>query len=284
MDNGEQGWGTSSNEAARLQQEYECMATKFVKDGINMEHIASTAEFYGASDTEQGKLRPLPYSRLPRPLPDAAVRLLVIPLLDQQLVVKADQLCKDVVSKLPEDVQVYFNKGEKLHITQFHASRPEDVRPNAFDPSGGCDLAVANHERPGPAQAYLPLELEAMEHIVNTTPRPTLVPERVLMSDTGTLLLTWVDRSGNIDRLRSALRSCFPGSPPKQTGIIHTTLCRVVAGGPFNAATRKAVAEECDKWTGLLKGHVFQPSVAWYVLEELYSNCVGPTTPLEFMQ
>lgn len=35
--------------------------------------------------------------------------------------------------------------------------------------------------------------------------------ERVVFTDTGTLLLTWVDMSGNVEQLRARFRTDFPG-------------------------------------------------------------------------
>lgn len=53
--------------------------------------------------------------------------------------------------------------------------------------------------------------------------------ERVVLTRQGTLLLTWLDPSGTLAQLRSALKITFPGASSRQPNIIHTSLLRIVA-------------------------------------------------------
>lgn len=65
-------------------------------------------------------------------------------------------------------------------------------------------------------QGYLRKELKTVGALVAATPATSLTLhfERVLLTDTGTLLMTWTNPSGEVARLRNRLAHTFPGMRP----------------------------------------------------------------------
>lgn len=69
--------------------------------------------------------------------------------------------------------QTYANRPERLHITVFHSSRPDDPRPSTLAASMGDDLSsVPIWERRGPTSEEIKAELSAVRVVVLTTERP----------------------------------------------------------------------------------------------------------------
>lgn len=60
-------------------------------------------------------------------------------------------------------------------------------------------------------QGYIEQELQICEGLASTCGHIKLDFERVVFTDTGTLLLTWVDPSGRIEPMREKFRAQFPG-------------------------------------------------------------------------
>lgn len=60
-------------------------------------------------------------------------------------------------------------------------------------------------------QEYLDREFKMCQDNASACGHVHLEFERVVFTDTGTLLLTWTDPTGRIERLRAKFRKQFPG-------------------------------------------------------------------------
>jgi hypothetical protein len=63
-------------------------------------------------------------------------------------------------------------------------------------------------------QAYLERERGISRDIAASTGPVRLLFERVVLADSGTLLLTWSNPCGKVWRMRQACREAFPGALP----------------------------------------------------------------------
>ena len=54
---------------------------------------------------------------------------------------------------------------------------------------------------------------------------------RLLLADSGTLLLCSVDTTGHLAALRKRLRQAYPGAPPRQSTIVHASIARLLDDG-----------------------------------------------------
>ena len=61
---------------------------------------------------------------------------------------------------------MYVNAPEKLHITVFHMSRPDDPRPSSMSAADDAITAVPITDRRGPTDEEIASELAAMTSIV----------------------------------------------------------------------------------------------------------------------
>lgn len=77
---------------------------------------------------------------------------------------------------------------------------------------------------------------------------------KAVLANSGVLLLCWLDKSGTISKLRTRLRTAFPGAPPKQAIILHTTLIRILTPNQLDEATRSRIATECSEWSASFQG------------------------------
>lgn len=82
---------------------------------------------------------------------------------------------------------------------------PQSARPDPFVPGGGADPNVIDESLPGPSPATQEKEVEETRAALACTAPPELVLDRVMMADSGVLLLVWTDPTGNTDRLRKEL-------------------------------------------------------------------------------
>ena len=66
-------------------------------------------------------------------------------------------------------------------------------------------------------------------------PLPAAAPRfevhRLLLADSGTLLLCSVDTTGHLAALRKRLRQAYPGAPPRQSTIVHASIARLLDDG-----------------------------------------------------
>ena len=92
----------------------------------------------------------------------------------------------------------FVNDAPDLHVTVFHTSHPDDIRPNALVEGGGKQPTPI-----APRVEYLEKELALIAAQTCTTPQLTLELDRVVMADSGVLLGLWVERTGLLDDLRS---------------------------------------------------------------------------------
>lgn len=180
-------------------------------------------------------------------------------------------------------VQYFCNARTNYHCTVFHTSHPTDTRPDPFHSSGGLPANPGPpHTRPGPSKELLDAETQAVTRVVKASKPPHLVLDRVVMANSGTLLITWVDPSGHVAEMRQRMRTTFPGACAKQASIIHTSLLRLLSDEQLSGETVKAVAELCARWTQKLRGKVLVPSATWWVDEHEFSTIVGDRVRIRF--
>ena len=86
---------------------------------------------------------------------------------------------------------------------------------------------------------------------------------RVLIADTGTLLLCLVDVDGQMTQLRQQLRAVFPGAPTRQTQIIHVSVLRLLSVHQLELEQRQQLQAVCDQFTSRLKGKRFTAGLFW---------------------
>ncbi|CAL8467549.1 g7087 [Coccomyxa elongata] len=269
------------SEVERWLDSYNTMATDFREHGLNIDFIR---ELRPNHDTSALGSPPLTYSTIPSPLTERAVRLCVLPLEDAADVVhSAVQVTQAIKALLPAGTQAYANAPERLHITVFHMSRPDDPRPSSMTAHDDALTAVPISSRRGPTDEEVAHELVAMRSIIeHMPPLEHLEVSSVVLADTGTLLLCSIDRRADISRLRQSLRAAFPGAPRKQTNIIHTTLLRILSPEQLPPASIAAIQNECIQWTERLRGTRLSIKKAWYIIENVFSTIEGEQTEIVF--
>jgi hypothetical protein len=109
--------------------------------------------------------------------------------------------------------------------------------------------------------------------------------ERVLLARSGTLLLTWLDPTGAVAAVRSAMKAAFPGACSRQASIIHTSLARVAALPPSRRTAARehvvqSVSAECELLTQQLRRLVLPVQVLHWVNEQQFSTVRGPSLAL----
>ena len=125
-------------------------------------------------------------------------------------------------------------------------------------------------------QASLAKEKDLCEQIVKQAAPVTLTLERVLLSDTGTLLITWTNPCGSVWQLRQGFADAFPGSHSiEQPTIIHTSLFRMLSAVNPDSYTRRAINAVCEKWTAKLRGREWTAKHVWLVYETEFSTIAG---------
>lgn len=134
-------------------------------------------------------------------------------------------------------------------------------------------------------QEYLEKERQWCKTTVAAMPAPLLCFERFVFTDTGTLLMTWTDQSGQVDALRQKCKSKFPGSLNiKQSGILHTSMLRLLSIQPLDDYIREKIVETCEKWTEKVKGGEWEAEKMWYVMESEFSTLAGTREDMPFKQ
>jgi hypothetical protein len=231
-----------------------------------------------------GPAAPLHYSAFPSPLPPLAVRLCVLFLRDAgpALVAALHRAALDVVAVLPMGVKAHVSQPSHLHITVFMGSQPHALRPDPASPDGGILAEGADPAAGAPSPAVLAAEIELMRQEANAVAPPSLRVHRILMADSGTLLLCCVDGSGRLASLRAALRRRLPGAPPRQSTIAHASLARVLTTSQFDSTTRARIKEVCDRCTTELRGMEVPTFKLYHVCEEQFTTVEGPSVALPF--
>lgn len=125
---------------------------------------------------------------------------------------------------------------------------------------------------------------------------------RLVLADSGTLLLCSLDRTGHLAAVRRKLRAAFPGGPPKQSTIAvrgwrgrlicklrfrlccprwnatlsmlcpkptllvqHASIARLLTPQQLSAEQIARVQAVCDNWSKKLRGQRFKPSCLHHV-------------------
>ncbi|KAL6784125.1 hypothetical protein ACKKBG_A04890 [Auxenochlorella protothecoides x Auxenochlorella symbiontica] len=268
---------------AQLAACYDAMAAKFLQHGLNIEAVQATRQYF---DLSQGTLpRPLEYARFPSPLPEAAVRLgvLFMQKCNPTLASLAHQAALDIARHIPPGYLLHLNEPSHYHVTVFMTSQPHTLRPDPFDPGWAPpsgDAPPAGWAAPAPAA--LARELRAMAAAAAAEPPPRLRAQRLLLADSGTLLLCSVDVSGGLAALRRRLRRAFPGAPPRQSTIVHCSLGRVLGGEEMGADAAARIAAACDAWTMRLAGAEWTAPGLTHVRETVFTTVEGPAVFMPF--
>lgn len=139
---------------------------------------------------------PKRYEHVHPPLPDQAVRLLVLPLECCPLLASAGAAAAAEVARLlPPGTKVFLNAQPNFHCTIFHTSHPADVFNAAVasassSSSAGSTAAAGARPPPAATAPQLQRELEGVAACVAAAAPPRLRFERLVMAPTGVLLMT----------------------------------------------------------------------------------------------
>ncbi|KAL3131840.1 hypothetical protein ABBQ38_007553 [Trebouxia sp. C0009 RCD-2024] len=255
---------------------YNGMSDKFLNQGLNLSFISLIRERYRQEGTS-GNLSPIQYSHFPVPLGPNTVRLIVIPIYQasQQLVAKITLLCAAFNKVLPQGMEVYTNVPERWHITVFHTSQFDDTRPHPLKP------VEPDLQRSEPAQHVMPTsanlqqEQETVQMVVSKSQPLVLEVCKVLLADSGTLLVCLTDSRGQLAQLRQNLKGAFPGAPSRQTQIVHVSVLRLLTAEQLSKHDRHALQAVCNAFTDRLKGMQITAAELWYVCESVFSNIEG---------
>ena len=86
---------------------------------------------------------------------------------------------------------------------------------------------------------------------------------RVLLADSGTLLVCLTDSNGQLTQLRRNLREAFPGAPNRQTQIVHISVLRLLTAEQLSTDDRHTLQAVCDAFTCKLKGVRLTATELW---------------------
>lgn len=266
---------------ALLAAVYDDMAEKFVQHGLNLPAVEAMRQYYNLEG--EGEAEPLEYAAFPTPLPPWAARLGVIFFQEcnNELTGMVQQAAQEVMAALPEGVRAHANKHSHYHVTVYMASQPFTLRPDAFDASNTGlepDGTLQLEQAPG----CLRRELDVFRAATATTEPPRFEVHRLLLADSGTLLLCSVDHTGGLAKLRKKLRESFPGGPPKQSTIVHSSIARVLTPQQLTPEQIAKVQAVCDSWTERLRGQRFDPQRIYHIQEHTFTTVEGERTPLPF--
>lgn len=86
---------------------------------------------------------------------------------------------------------------------------------------------------------------------------------KVLLADSGTLLVCLTDSRGQLAQLRQNLKGAFPGAPSRQTQIVHVSVLRLLTAEQLSKHDRHALQAVCDAFTDSLKGMRITATELW---------------------
>lgn len=236
-----------------------------------------------------GHAVPLEYANFPVPLPPSAVRLAVV--FFQECNKKLGEMLyaasAAIMAALPDDFKIHLNKPSHYHITLYMTSQPHTLRPDPFNiDTGGLPPGYPTSEEiaavADPMPEVLKREINAMKLAAMNTPAPKFEVHRIVFADSGTLLLCSVDKTGHLAALRSRLRGAFPGGPPRQSTIIHSSLARCLTPRQLMEDEIERVQEACDAWSEMVRGMEFHPEHVYHIQEETFTTVEGPRVRLPF--
>mmetsp|Transcript_22568 Transcript_22568/g.70036 ORF Transcript_22568/g.70036 Transcript_22568/m.70036 type:complete len:318 (-) Transcript_22568:455-1408(-) len=208
--------GRIGGNKARLAK-YAEMSKAFAAKGFDLKAITKArSNFGGFQEKDWPVVWPKKYTENGLCFP--CVRLLVIPLEPfTAFTAKAAAAARDVMAALPR-ASTHMNGRSSYHITLFHTSHPDQVRPRPLVRGGGVGPDIKYPQEP----EGFDLQKEHAE-VARTTAAaegPVLRLERITMTPSGTLLALWTEVGESIDGLRRTLRRNFPGAPTVQVGCI----------------------------------------------------------------
>ncbi|KAA6422327.1 MAG: hypothetical protein FRX49_07797 [Trebouxia sp. A1-2] len=219
------------------------MSAKFLSQGLNVGFIDTARQRYIYQGSE---LVPLPYANFPISLGSDIVR-----------------------------TELYVNKPERWHITVFHTSNYDDARPNPSKPlAPDLQQSESGHRAP-PSSDALHQEHQTIQKLVRQNQPINLEVHRILLADSGTLLVCLIDRNGILNHLREQLTRAFPGAPMRQTQIMHVSVLRLLTAQQLSNEERHRLQAICDEYTIKLKGMQITATELWYVHEAIFANIEG---------
>jgi hypothetical protein len=184
---------------------------------------------------------------LPFADPFGSIRLMVAPVrLDAEAQGVVDEAVATAAACCPREA-VFLTPRTQMHVTLFHVGRPGDVRP-VLDDAGMED------------------ELDRVRSVAASTPPFKLVVDRLLLSDSGVLLLLFQTAERTPFAMREAFRAAFPAAPAKQSVLLHSSLARTLQLPPSPEALAAATAA-CERATQLLHGREVPMRSVWHVVE-----------------
>ena len=262
-----------------LAMAYDDMATKFSTQGFNTAAISAMRQYF--TNTEgPGEAHPLNYAHFPAPLPSGAVRLSLVffQRANPSLASLVHRAASDIISALPPGTKIHLNDPGHYHITIYMTSQPHTIRPSPLIPGNFLPENLTPEELYDQAKPTdLEGELTALRREVACTNAPTFKVHRLVMADSGTLLLCSVDTTGTMAGLRKRLKRAFPGGPPRQSTIFHASIARVLTPEQLSKESILKIQEKCDQWSDRLRNMEFEVDALHYVMEEKFTTVEGPT-------
>jgi hypothetical protein len=268
---------------------YDSMASKFEENGLDLEAVRAMGQYFSmGNDDDDENARPLSYSNFPAPLPPSAVRLSLVffQQANPSLAVLVRQAASEIMATLPKSTKIHLNDPEHYHITIYMTSQPHTLRPNPFDPGAVLSPDITPGElfrQARPREDVVLREIDVIKKAAAETSPPTFRVHRVLMANSGTLLLCCVDVSGVIGALRARLREAFPGGPPKQSTIFHASVARILTPVQLSSEVIANMQNTTNKWSDRLRGTTFKVQAIHHVREEKFTTVEGPAVRLPFM-
>ena len=282
-------------DAEKLSNLYDSMANKFVEEGLNLDAVGAMAQYFAV---EGDQARPLAYEEFPVPLPENSVRLFVLFLKkhrNEHLAKMAYDAAREIEKNMPAGFLIHLNEPQHYHMTVYMTSQPFDIRSNPFstdidgntDTDGNTNASTITNIGSSiyaPTEEVIEQEINAMREVVETMPAIVLHVYRLLLADSGTLILCFVEKSVDscVFGLRKAAREAFPGGPIRQSTIYHVSLGRIVSKKQLDRKDRDRLREICDRWNDTLKGLEFKATEVSYVMERKFTTVDGPTVSLRF--
>lgn len=266
---------------------YDAMAEKFVSNGLNIDAITQMRQYFTNLDGP-GNAEPLFYSDFPAPLPPRAVRLCVSFLQNSNAVLAkmVFEAAQEIMMSLPSNTKYHINNPEHYHITIYMTSQPHTLRPDPFDPNRPLPTRESSPEEVydlvNPDPSTIEKEIEVIRNAAKSIAPPTFRVHRLVMADSGTLLLCSMDTSGTLAKLRKDLRESFPAGPPRQSTIYHASLARIVTPQQLDKESIRKVHALCDKWSAVLAGNEFCVDALHHVSEERFTTVEGPAIRVPF--
>eukprot|EP01062_Namystynia_karyoxenos_P059270 TRINITY_DN50724_c0_g1_i1.p1 TRINITY_DN50724_c0_g1~~TRINITY_DN50724_c0_g1_i1.p1 ORF type:complete len:343 (+),score=86.50 TRINITY_DN50724_c0_g1_i1:75-1031(+) len=248
---------------ARRSARYEVMASDIRSSGgVRPERLTAIARWFDAADPSSPRAKS--YAEMGPQLEGRGVRLLVVPVgqLDLELATEAHAASRRVLAALfpGGSPTVFANPLERMHVTVFHASHPDDPLPS--DPS-----VVAE-------------ELTIVRSVVAAAQTsPELVVDRLVVTAAGVVLLLLRDPGGVLDQVRKQLRREFAArnhNRHRDPGdLIHMSLARVIDTGGSVRQDPEAALAEAARATQLLRGRRLHAKHLLFVTETVFANLEG---------